>query len=75
MKDGSRPVMQSYNLSFSGLQVNTTIGGGNFTIASYDKLREFKEIEYFRLEITRTKYPVVDLENVTYKIYQIRKHR
>jgi hypothetical protein len=28
----SRPVMQSYNLSFSSLQVNTTIGGGNFTL-------------------------------------------
>jgi hypothetical protein len=38
----SRPVMQSYNLSFSSLQVNTTIGGGNFTIASYDKLRILK---------------------------------
>jgi hypothetical protein len=38
----SRPVMQSYNISFSGLQVNTTIAGGNFNIASYDKLRDFK---------------------------------
>jgi len=38
----SRPIAQSYNISFSGLQINTTIAGGNFNIISLDKLRQLK---------------------------------
>jgi hypothetical protein len=57
----SRPVMQSYNISFSGLQVNTTVSGGDFTIASYDKLREFKRSKtLLEWKLQGTKYPVVD---------------
>jgi hypothetical protein len=35
--------------------------------------RDFKEIELLDWKLQGTKYPVVDFENVTYKIYQIRK--
>jgi hypothetical protein len=57
----SRPVMQSYNISFSGLQVNTTIAGGNFGIASYDKLRDFKRDRILLdWKLQGTLYPVVD---------------
>tara|TARA_R110000796_G_scaffold32220_1_gene84621 strand:+ start:363 stop:875 length:513 start_codon:yes stop_codon:yes gene_type:complete len=57
----SRPVTQSYTLNFSGLQVNTTLAGGNFNIASYDKLREFKRSKtLLEWKIQGTKYPIVD---------------
>lgn len=38
----SRPTMQSYNISFSGLQVNSATSGGNFNVLSYDMLKKFK---------------------------------
>jgi hypothetical protein len=57
----SRPVLQNYNISFSGLQVNTTLGGGDFTIASYDKLRDFKRNKILLdWKLQGTLYPVVD---------------
>ena len=57
----SRPVVQNYNISFSGLQVNTTIAGGDFTIASYDKLRDFKRNKILLdWKLQGTLYPVVD---------------
>ena len=57
----SRPVVQNYNISFSGLQVNTTIAGGDFTIASYDKLRDFKRGRVLLdWKLQGTLYPVVD---------------
>jgi hypothetical protein len=57
----SRPLNQSYTLNFSGLQVNTTIAGGNFTIASYDKLRDLKRSKsLIEWKLQGTKYPVVD---------------
>ena len=57
----SRPVTQSYTISFSGLQLNTTIAGGNFNVASLDKLRQLKRnrtlLEWkFQGKI----YPIVD---------------
>jgi hypothetical protein len=57
----SRPILQNYNLSFSGLQVNTTIAGGNFTIASYDKLRNLKRSStLIDWKLQGTTYPIVD---------------
>ena len=57
----SRPVLQNYTLNFSGLQVNTTLGGGNFNIASYDKLRDFKrEKVLLDWKLQGTFYPIVD---------------
>lgn len=38
----SRPMNQSYSLSFDGLQINTTIAGGNFEVVSYDRLKSLK---------------------------------
>lgn len=38
----SRPIIQSYNIGFNGLQLNTTIVGGDFTVTSYDKLKQLK---------------------------------
>lgn len=57
----SRPIQQQYSISFSGIQVNSTIAGGTFTVASYDKLKEFKRgrilIEW---KIEGALYPIVD---------------
>ncbi|MFZ2795329.1 MAG: hypothetical protein WAZ38_07105, partial [Prolixibacteraceae bacterium] len=35
----SRPIGQSYNISFAGLQLNSTVAGGNFNVASLDRLK------------------------------------
>jgi len=57
----SRPVKQQYSVSFSGIQVNSTIAGGTFTVASYDKLKEFKRGRILLdWKIEGTLYPVVD---------------
>lgn len=57
----SRPTTQSYNISFSGLQINTTIAGGTFTIASYDKLKQLKRDRILLdWKIQGTIYPIVD---------------
>lgn len=57
----SRPVNQSYSLSFDGVQVNSTLVGGDFTVASYDKLKGYKRgkilIEW---KLQGAVYPVVD---------------
>lgn len=57
----SRPVMQQYSISFSGIQLNSTVVGGNFTVASYDKLKKLKR-DKIQLEwkLQGTLYPVVD---------------
>ena len=57
----SRPTVQSYSLSFNGLQLNTTVAGGNFNIASYDKLKQLKRDRLLMdWKIQGTLYPVVD---------------
>lgn len=57
----SRPMMQSYNISFSGLQLNTTVAGGNFEIASYDKLKLLKRDRILLdWKIQGSVYPIVD---------------
>jgi hypothetical protein len=57
----SRPIMQSYNLSFSGLQVNSTVAGGNFNVASYDKLQQLKRDKILLdWKVQGTEYPIVN---------------
>jgi len=57
----SRPIMQSYNLSFSGLQVNSTVAGGNFNVASYDKLQQLKRDKILLdWKVQGTVYPIVN---------------
>jgi hypothetical protein len=59
--DTSRPISQSYSISFNGLQVNTTLAGGNFNIASYDKLRDLKRSgTLLEWKLQGDKYPLVD---------------
>ena len=57
----SRPTNQSYTISFSGLQINTTIAGGIFNIASLDKLRQLKRARtLLEWKFQGTIYPIVD---------------
>lgn len=57
----SRPVLQSYTLAFNGLQLNSTVPGGNFNVASYDKLKQLKrEKTLLDWKIEGTVYPIVD---------------
>lgn len=57
----SVPVLQSYSIGFSGLQINSTAVGGNFNVASYDKLTTIKRNK-IRVEwkIQGTIFPIVD---------------
>lgn len=57
----SRPANQSYSVSFDGLQINTTVAGGTFTVASYDKLKQLKRNRtLLDWKIQGTIFPVVD---------------
>ena len=57
----SRPTMQSYSISFEGLQINTTMAGGTFTVASYDMLKLLKRDKTLLDWKTQgTVYPIVD---------------
>ncbi len=57
----SRPTNQNYNISFDGLQLNTTVAGGNFNILSYDKLKLLKrERVLLNWKIVGAIFPVVD---------------
>ena len=57
----SRPIMQSYSISFNGLQLNTTVVGGNFNVASYDKLKQLKRDKMLLdWKIEGTLFPIVD---------------
>lgn len=57
----SRPINQSYNISFAGLQVITTVAGGNFNIASLDKLRQLKRNKtLLEWKFQGSIYPIVD---------------
>lgn len=57
----SRPIMQSYSIGFNGLQMNTTVSGGNFNVASYDKLKQLKRDKILLdWKIQGTIYPIVD---------------
>lgn len=57
----SRPTMQSYTISFSGLQLNTTANFGNFNLASYDRLKLLKRNkQLLEWKIQGTIFPIVD---------------
>ena len=57
----SRPAMQSYSINFEGLQINTTIAGGTFTVASYDKLKLLKRSKILLdWKIQGATFPTVD---------------
>lgn len=57
----SRPMMQNYSISFEGLQINTTVAGGTFTVASYDKLKLLKRSKILLdWKIQGATFPVVD---------------
>lgn len=57
----SRPTNQSYNISFEGIQLNTTIAGGIFTVASYDRLKLLKRNRMLLdWKIQGTVFPTVD---------------
>lgn len=57
----SAPVLQNYTIGFSGLQVNSTVVGGNFNVASHDRLQDIKRAK-LRVEwkIQGSIYPIVD---------------
>ena len=60
----SRPIMQSYVLGFNGLQLNTTVSGGNFDAISYDRLKQLKRSKTLvDWKIEGTLYPIVDYGN------------
>lgn len=57
----SRPSNQNYSISFDGLQVNTTVAGGTFSIASYDRLKLLKRSKtLLDWKIQGSIFPVVD---------------
>lgn len=57
----SRPTNQSYSVSFEGLQINTTVAGGTFSVASYDKLKLLKRSRtLLDWKIQGTLFPTVD---------------
>lgn len=56
----SMPTMQSYNISFSGLQVNSSVAGGTFTVISYDKLKQLKRSRTLLDWKIEGDFPVVD---------------
>jgi len=57
----SRPAMQSYSVSFDGIQINTTVGGGTFSVASYDRLKLLKRNKtLLDWKIQGSVFPIVD---------------
>lgn len=57
----SRPVNQSYSITFNGLQIVTAVAGGDYTKASYDKLKELKRNrQLLDWKIQGANYPIVD---------------
>lgn len=56
-----RPINQSYSISFSGLQVNSTVVGGNFNVSSYDRLKIIKRNKtLIEWKLQGKIYPIVD---------------
>ena len=57
----SRPINQDYTFNFTGIQVNTMVAGGNFDLASYDRIRDFKRKKILvDWKLQGTIYPIVD---------------
>jgi len=56
-----RPINQNYTIPFDDLQINTTVAGGNFNVASYDRLKLLKRSRtLLDWKIQGTIFPVVD---------------
>lgn len=56
-----KPLSQSYSVPFSGLQINSTVAGGVFNVASYDRLKKIKRNRIMiDWKIQGSVYPVVD---------------
>lgn len=57
----SKPTMQNYSLSFSGIQVNSTVAGGSLDVASYDRLKELKRgRQLIEWKLQGATFPIVD---------------
>lgn len=57
----SKPVQQSYLISFTGIQLNSTMPGGTFTVASYDRLKLLKRARIkLDWKLQGSKFPIVD---------------
>lgn len=57
----SRPTMQNYSIPFEGLQINTTVAMGDFSVASYDRLKLLKRSKtLLDWKIQGTTFPIVD---------------
>jgi predicted secreted protein len=57
----SRPVMQSYSISFNGIQILTTTEQGDTTKASYDLLKTLKRDRVLLdWEVKGDNFPIVD---------------
>jgi len=56
----SRPTNQSYTISFNGLQLNTSVIGGNFSVVSYDTLKKLKRTKALLEWKIEGDFPVVD---------------
>jgi len=57
----AKPLVQSYEIAFEGLEINTTMNNGNFAVASYDKLKLLKRNKILLdWKIQGTIYPIVD---------------
>lgn len=57
----SRPTMQSYSIAFEGMQLNTTMAGGTFSVASYDRLKLLKRSKMLLdWKIQGSLFPTVD---------------
>lgn len=57
----SRPVTQSYSISFSGIQILTTTDEGDDTKASYDRLKSLKrDRTLLDWQIKGNNFPIVD---------------
>lgn len=57
----SRPNLHGYVISFSGIQINSTLVGGNFNISSYDKLKNISRSDILiEWKLQGKDFPVVD---------------
>lgn len=57
----SRPLNQQYSISFNGVQVVSSVAGGNFNVASYDKLKQVKRSrQLLDWKIQGLVFPIVD---------------
>lgn len=57
----AKPTMQNYSIGFNGIQVNSTIAGGDLNVASYDRLKELKrDRQLLEWKLQGDTFPIVD---------------